>query len=64
MGSTYSASYSLKNRKPVHHVLRSDHEPHRFARRDPYRRRLEGVAGRHNLDVVDGLIGGGRVVVA
>jgi hypothetical protein len=23
------------------------------------RRRLEGVPGRHNLDLVDGLIGGG-----
>jgi hypothetical protein len=47
------------NREPVHDVLRSNHEPDRFARRDPYRRRLEGIPGRQSLSV-HGLIGGGR----
>jgi hypothetical protein len=46
------------NREPVHDVFRSDHRPDRLACRDLYRRRLERVLGRRNLDIVHGLICG------
>src|SRR5437763_45697 len=54
--------FQLRNRKAVNGVLRSNHEPDRLACRDVNRGRFEREPAGNDLDLVNGQVGGGRVM--